>query len=184
MKITTFSLFASTLLLLPSSASAGIAVPIVFPSGSSSVIDNGYTSSPYCCFLDPGQGIYQTYTLPALTAVSQLDISIGIGPNYLWPGSTIFWDVKINGTKVGDWSWGFADGAGTLTRSYTFAPITNSGSFTLDMRVTGIGGGSIGVARVGSATFTGDAVPEPTTWLLCAPLLAAIAGRRLAGRRP
>ncbi len=150
-------------------------VIVTFPSASSTVIDSGGGSFDFCCFWDQSRGdsISQTYSGTALAAISGLDLSFTVDQNFLTSGNEVDWAVLVNGTQVGAFVWTAADGTGVENLAFAFAPIGGAGTYTLAIDVTNtvpIGGGSIGIAKVGSATLVG-AVPEPASVML---LLSAL----------
>ena len=146
-----------------------------YPSNLSTVIDSGVNPAGEFGFFwsaARGDSISQTFTGTGLTSVNSLALSFGID-DVLLPGNETDWSVQVNGIQVGTWVWTDALGSGTLNQSYSFAPITGNGTYTLRMAVTNevpTNKGSIGIfiPSTAGATLASavTAVPEPISILL------------------
>ena len=159
-----------------------------FPSPSSSFVAS--TSEHFRYFWSVGRGdcIYQSFTGTGITAVDRILLDFVVDYNVL-RSVPVNWDVRINGTTVGTWSWAPADGTGPVSLDYSFAPITGNGDYLVGMYVTNEvpgGEGSIGLAETGTMTLMGDgqaAVPEWNSLLLALTGLgSAISANRLRRR--
>lgn len=74
-----------------------------------------------------GDFIQQTFTVPSLTSVSQLGLSLSLFNN-LAPGQAETWDITINSTAVGSFT--FTGSALTsLNQTFNFSPIAGIGGF-------------------------------------------------------
>jgi chitodextrinase len=112
-----------------------------------------------------GDRITETFTGTGLYDVTSLDIEFEVTRNVLVSNRYVDWNVFLNGTAVGGFTWSEADGTGTVNLSYTgFTPIVGNGTYTISMEVANTvdpGYGSIAIGYAGSATLTGNSVPEP-----------------------
>ncbi len=147
-----------------------------FPSASSTVVASvghlGGGGMGYFWSVSRGDMVGETFTGTGLAYVDGLDLIFEVTENVLYPGWAVDWDVKVNGTPVGGWSWADADGTGTVNLSFAFAPIADGGTFTIEMIVVNEvpdGDGSIALGYGGRATLRGGVVPEPSSF-------AALAG--------
>lgn len=160
--------------------SAAQALPLTytdtFPSNSSTVVGSvgfiGSTQIGYFWSAARGDSVSQTFTGTGLNSVNHLDLGLEIPYNSLQ--ETINWDVLINGTTVGNWSWAPGDGTGALNLSYDFGSIVGNGDYTLAMNVTNEispGAGSITLGLGTEFTLSSGAttaVPEPGALMLLA----------------
>lgn len=144
-----------------------------FPSAGSSVVGSlGHFSGKVGYFWSVSRGdmVSELFSGTGLYSVTGLDLDFTITDNVLNPASQMVnWDVRVNGTTVGTWSWAATDGTGPVSLSYTFAPIVGNGTYDIGMFVTNevpSGHGSIAIAEGGTATLHGSAVPEPTSMAL------------------
>jgi hypothetical protein len=92
--------------------------------------------------------------------VKQLDLSFTMTDStstYCSGMVTLVWNVKVNGTIVGSYSWPLGTGVGThtISQTYTFAPIATGGTATLRIEAasTVCGGGGAWKWNVGTATM-------------------------------
>jgi hypothetical protein len=157
---------------------------VSYPSNLSTVVDSAVNPAGELGFFwsaTRGDSITQTFTGTGITTLGSLTLSFGID-DVLQPGNEIDWDVLVNGISVGSWIWTSAQGSGTLNQTYSFAPITGNGIYTLRMAVTNetpVNGGSIGIFIPGTATLAAPApVPEPVSALLLSTGLLALGIRR------
>ncbi len=151
-------------------------VTVAFPSASSAVVDSGVNDSSQAAYFwsaARGDSITETFSNTGLTSVGKLDLGVNVTQNFLSAGAQVAWNVLLNGTVVGSWAWSDTSGTGPLFQSYTFAPITGGGTYTLRMEVTNevpAGDGSIALGLPGSVTLTGESgisqVPEPSSLAL------------------
>ena len=86
-------------------------------------------------------GTYCEQTFPRATSVSELDLDFRMADltTGCSTGATLSWNVEVNGTVVGTYSFVSASDFGdrTIVESYTFAPIAPvSGGFTLRLEAT------------------------------------------------
>lgn len=128
-----------------------------------------------------GDKVEETFVGTGLVSVNQLDLLFDVSQNFLNSGAQVDWEVRLNGTPVGTWTWHDTDGTGPVNLSYLFAPIFGGGTYTVGMHVTNevpLGFGSIALAKGGTLTLIGQrqpgVVPEPGA-------LAMLAGAGLAG---
>jgi hypothetical protein len=119
--------------------------------------------------------VTQTFQGTGLQSADRVDLSFGIPENLLSGDNTINWNVFINNTQVGTWSWGSANGEGQANLSFSFGDIIGEGNYIIAMQVASDvapGGGSIALGLNGLMTLYGDSgstttpVPEPASILL------------------
>ena len=147
-------------------------VTVSYPSAFSTVIDSGehIAGVDFCCFWSASRGdsVTQTY-VTGQPEVSSLGLSFDVSLNALASGQSVDWNVLLDGTLVGSWSWSDRfTGTGTENLNLSFAPVFGAGSYTISMVVTNevpLGAGSIGINN-GTAILGSAAVPEPGTLLL------------------
>lgn len=127
---------------------------VTFPSNSSSASGGGISQYYYIA----GQYVQESFARSA--AVKQLDLSLTMSDStypYCSGPVSLVWNVKVNGTLVGNYSWVSNTGVGThtITQTYTFAPITTGGTATLRIEAasTVCGGGGAWKWNVGTATM-------------------------------
>jgi hypothetical protein len=131
-----------------------VATTVTFPSNSSSA-SKGNISSYYWV---AGEYVQESFARSA--PVKQLDLSFTMTDStstYCSGMVTLFWNVKVNGTTVGSYSWPLGTGVGThtISQTYTFAPISTGGTATLRIEAasTVCGGGGAWKWNVGTATM-------------------------------
>jgi hypothetical protein len=138
-----------------------------FPSASSVVVASlGDLGTSFGYFGDASRGdmVGETFAGTGLSAVSQLDLMFNVSENVLSPGAHVDWEVRLNGTPVGTWTWSDIDGTGPVSLSYSFAPIVGGGTYTIGMHVTNVvppWEGSIALAKGGTLTLYGLRQPQP-----------------------
>lgn len=156
-----------------------------FPSDSSTVVASiGHFGGQIGYFWSASRGdkVEETFVGTGLVSVNQLDLLFDVSQNVLNSGAQVDWEVRLNGTPVGTWTWHDTDGTGPVNLSYLFAPIFGGGTYTVGMHVTNEvppGLGSIVLAKGGTLRLIQErqpqpVVPEPGT-------LAMLAGAGLAG---
>ncbi|MGB9620648.1 MAG: hypothetical protein ACPL7K_09570 [Armatimonadota bacterium] len=137
-----------------------------FPSPSSSFVASTTLHFKYFWSVSRGDCIYQQFTGTGITAVDRILLDFVVDENAL-DTVPVNWDVRINGTTVGSWSWGPQDGTGPVSLDYSFAPITGNGSYLVGMYVTNevpSGLGSISLAETGTMTLMGDRSADVPEW--------------------
>lgn len=151
-----------------------------YPSNLSTVVDSGVNPpNELGVFWSAARGdsITETFTGTGITTVGSLTLSFGVD-DVLSPGHETDWNVLVNGTSVGSWVWTSAQGSGTLNQTYSFAPITGNGTYTLCMAMTNeipSLQSSIGIFIPGTATLASPgAVLEPVSTLLLGTGLLAL----------
>lgn len=164
-----------------------------FPSGTSTVVGSiGFIDSDemgYFWTASRGDSVTEAFGTTGLASANRLDLRFNVTRNVLATGAFTAWDVLVNGTSVGGWSWASGDGIGTVSLSLLFPTILAAGDgddFTIRMAVLNVvadGAGSIALGFPGSGALTGDAVPEPSTILLLGAGLAALGYTRARARR-
>lgn len=148
-----------------------------FPSASSTVV----SSEGYFWSAQRGDKVAEIFTASGVFGATTLNLELDVTYNSLVAGSSVDWDVLVNGVDVGDWTWSSADGIGLTHLSYTFAPI--QGEFTSlalvvkNEVISGAGSIALGYDTLGTIT---SAVPEPSTYLL---LLAGLGVAGIAKQR-
>jgi hypothetical protein len=169
----TRALGAALLLSLGVAANAAT-FSAVFPSDNSTVVGSvGAINANEIGFFWSafnGDMVSESWTTGLATA-DALDLNLNITQNWLDVNYNpqIDWDVRVNGTSVGTWSWTAADGTGPLALSYNFAPIAATGTdtFEVGMYVTNVVPGGLGSIALGKndtkMTLTGEPVPEPAS---------------------
>ncbi|MGZ3453920.1 MAG: MXAN_6577-like cysteine-rich protein [Polyangiales bacterium] len=127
---------------------------VTFPSNTSTA-SKGNISSYYWV---SGEYVQESFARSA--PVKQLDLSFTMTDStstYCSGMVTLVWNVKLNGTLVGTYSWALGTGTSThtITKSYTFAPITTGGTATLRIEAasTVCSGGGAWKWNVGTATM-------------------------------
>jgi hypothetical protein len=160
-----------------------------FPSESAAVVGSvGLLDSDeigYFWSVSRGDSVIESYVGTGVESVNQLDLSLDITRNVL--SQDILWDVYINDSLVGNWSWGATDGTGLIALSYGFSDIIGSGSYEIAMYVSNevpSGAGSIALGLGSPFSLSGDdgvtSVPEPASIVL---LSLGLAGMGLSRKR-
>ncbi|MEM7201976.1 MAG: hypothetical protein AAF628_17040 [Planctomycetota bacterium] len=113
----------------------GPAFPWPYPSSSSTWVGGSPGPGEIGAFWSAslGHSIAETLTLPSLHAVTTLALQCQVRSG-LSAGASVDWDVLVNGTRVGSWSW--SGGSGTLDVRFRFPRIVGRGTYTVEMRVT------------------------------------------------
>ncbi len=156
-----------------------------FPSADSTVVGSVGVIAPgefgFFWSVARGDSIEETFTGTGLNTVFQLDLEFAILDNVLNRGASVFWDVLVNGIVVGNWSWSDTDGLGTVSESYSFAPIFGGGDYTIRMEVTNEvadGFGSISIGYPGDMKLHGTVPDTGSTLALLGLGLAGLIGIR------
>ena len=158
-----------------------------FPSNSSTVVDSGINTPGewgYFWSASRGDSVTETFAGTGITELGSLTLSFGV-EDVLQAGNETDWEVFVNGISVGSWVWTSAQGSGTLNETYSFAPITGNGTYTLRMAVTNetpVNKGSVGIFIPGTATLEAavpSTVPEPVSALLLSTGMLGLLIRRV-----
>jgi len=143
-----------------------------FPSDGSTVVASvgalDANSIGYFWSVARGDKVEETFAGTGLASVIQLDLSFEVTENVLADGWSVDWEVRVNGTAVGNFSVADTDGTGWRNESFSFAAINGAGTYTIGMHVTNEvagGAGSIALGKNGdnSMTLHETVVPEPAS---------------------